>query len=91
MVNRLLDSVAGQGEFDTVKVLGDQLPMMVFGHMLNVPEKDFSSIRKLEDVTHAIGALKPGKPIPPEFVKSLDDLRAFFFDYIERRRANRGQ
>jgi len=90
MVNRLLDSVAGQDEFDTVKVLGDQLPMLVFGHMLNVPEKDFSAIRKLEDVTHAIGALKPGKPTPPEFVKSLDDLRAFFFDYIERRRANPG-
>ena len=63
---------------------------MVFGHMLNVPEKDFSSIRKLEDVTHAIGALKPGKPIPAEFAKSLDDLRAYFFDYIERRRANVG-
>ena len=90
MVGRLLDSVAGQAEFDTVKVLGDQLPMMVFGHMLNVPEKDFSSIRKLEDVTHAIGALKPGKPIPAEFTKSLDDLRAYFFDYIEKRRANVG-
>jgi cytochrome P450 len=90
MVGRLLDSVAGQPEFDTATVLGDQLPMMVFGHMLNVPEKDFSAIRKLEDVTHAIGALKPGKPIPAEFTKSLDDLRAFFFDYIEKRRANVG-
>lgn len=90
MVGKLLDSVAGQAEFDTVKVLGDQLPMMVFGHMLNVPEKDFSSIRKLEDVTHAIGALKPGKPIPPEFLKSVEDLRNYFFDYIERRRANLG-
>jgi cytochrome P450 len=90
MVGRLLESVAGQAEFDTAKVLGDQLPMMVFGHMLNVPERDFSSIRKLEDVTHAIGALKPGKPIPAEFTKSLDDLRAYFFDYIERRRANVG-
>ena len=39
MVSRLLDSVAGQADFDTVKVLGDQLPMMVFGHMLNVPGK----------------------------------------------------
>jgi len=90
MVNRLLDAVADQPEFDTVKVLGDQLPMMVFGHMLNVPEEDFSSIRKLEDVTHAIGALKPGKPIPPEFLQSLEDLRAFFFDYIDRRRAKPG-
>jgi cytochrome P450 len=90
MVNRLLDSVANEREFDTVKVLGDQLPMMVFGHMLNVPEEDFSSIRKLEDVTHAIGALQPGKPIPPEFLKSLEDLRAFFFDYIDSRRANPG-
>ncbi len=90
MVGRLLDTAAGQAEFDLVKVLGDQLPMMVFGHMLNVPEKDFSSIRRLEDVTHQIGALKPGKPIPPEFVKNLEDLRTFFFDYIERRRANPG-
>jgi cytochrome P450 len=90
MVNRLLDSVADQPEFDTVKVLGDQLPMMVFGHMLNVPEEDFSSIRKLEDVTHAIGALQPGKPIPPEFLQSLEDLRTFFFDYIDRRRAKPG-
>ncbi len=90
MVNRLLDSVADQPEFDTVKVLGDQLPMMVFGHMLNVPEEDFSSIRKLEDVTHAIGALQPGKPIPSEFLQSLEDLRAFFFDYIDRRRAKPG-
>jgi cytochrome P450 len=90
MVARLLDAVAGEAEFDTVKVLGDQLPMMVFGHMLNVPEGDFSSIRKLEDVTHAIGALKPGKPVPAEFLKNLDDLRAFFFDYIERRRAHPG-
>ncbi len=90
MVNRLLDCVANEGEFDTVKALGDQLPMMVFGHMLNVPEEDFSSIRKLEDVTHAIGALKPGAPIPPEFLKNLEDLRSFFYDYIERRRANPG-
>jgi cytochrome P450 len=90
MVNRLLDSVAERAEFDTVQVIGDQLPMMVFGHMLNVPEKDFSTIRKLEDVTHAIGALKPGKPIPPEFLKSVDDLRAFFYDYIDRRRADLG-
>ncbi|HKD70275.1 MAG TPA: cytochrome P450 [Candidatus Binataceae bacterium] len=86
MVGRLLDA-AGEAEFDTVRVLGDQLPMMVFGHMLNVPEEDFSSIRKLEDVTRAIGALKPGKPIPAEFTQSLDDLRAFFFDYLDRRRA----
>ena len=90
MVKRLLDGVAGEGEFDTVKVLGDQLPMMVFGHMLNVPEEDFSSIRKLEEVTHAIGALKPGAPPPPQFLKNLDDLRAFFYAYIERRRANPG-
>jgi cytochrome P450 len=90
MVNRLLDRVAGESEFDIVKALGDQLPMMVFGHMLDVPEEDFSSIRKLEDVTHAIGALKPGKPTPPEFLKSLEDLRAFFYDYIERHRANPG-
>jgi cytochrome P450 len=90
MVIRLLDSVAGQAEFDTVKVLGNELPMMVFGHMLNVPERDFSSIRKLEDVTHSIGALEPGKPIPAEFTRSLDDLRAFFYDYIEKRRANPG-
>jgi cytochrome P450 len=90
MVNRLLDAVTREGEFDTVKALGNQLPMMVFGHMLNVPEEDFSSIRKLEDVTHAIGALKPGKPIPPEFLQSLEDLRAFFFEYIDRRRANPG-
>jgi cytochrome P450 len=90
MVNRLLDSVTGKIEFDTVKVLGDQLPMMVFGHMLNVPEQEFSTIRKLEEVTYAIGALKPGKPIPPEFTKSVDDLRAFFYDYIEKRRANLG-
>jgi cytochrome P450 len=90
MVGRLLESVARDGEFDVVKVLGAQLPMMVFGHMLNVPEEDFSSIRKLEDVTHAIGALKPGKRVPAEFLKSVEDLRTFFFDYIDRRRANPG-
>jgi len=90
MVGRLLDSVAGQGEFDVVKVLGAQLPMMVFGHMLNVPEQDFSAIRKLEDVTHQIGALKPGAPIPADFLNSVEELRAFFYDYIERRRANPG-
>jgi cytochrome P450 len=90
MVGRLLDSVAGQAEFDVVKVLGEQLPMMVFGYMLNVPEEDFASIRKLENVTHQIGALKPGAPIPVEFLNSLEELRAFFFDYIDRRRANLG-
>ena len=48
--------------------------------MDNLSKTAEQSIRKLEDVTHAIGTLEPGKPIPAEFTRSLDDLRAFWHE-----------
>jgi cytochrome P450 len=76
---RILDSWKGRSEVDVVKALAVELPVRVFGHLLDVPEQDY-------DVVRSVGA--PGQTLYTE--DYLASRHTYITDLVARRRAQSG-
>ena len=76
---RLLDGWSGQREVDVVRSLAGELPVRVFGHLLDVPEGDY-------DLVRSIGA--PGQTLYTE--DYLASRHRYITDLVARRRAHSG-
>ncbi|MGQ0467409.1 MAG: cytochrome P450 [Sporichthyaceae bacterium] len=82
-VDRLLDAVAGGGEFDLVKAISVQLPILVFGRFLGVPDEDCP---KLVEWTNAFSSLDPEYASPESADRARTELFDYFHDLQEQRR-----
>lgn len=82
-VDRLLDAVAGGGEFDLVKAVSVKLPILVFGRFLGVPEEDCP---KLVEWTNAFSSLDPEYASPSSADRARTELFDYFHDLQEQRR-----
>jgi pimeloyl-[acyl-carrier protein] synthase len=76
---RILDRWAGRGEVDVVRELAVELPVRVFGHLLDIPEQDYEVIR-------SIGA--PGKTLYSK--DYLESRHRYITELVARRRAQSG-
>jgi cytochrome P450 len=76
---RILDSWSGKAEVDVVRSLAVELPVRVFGHLLDIPESDY-------DLVRSIGA--PGQTLYTE--DYLASRHSYITDLIARRRAQSG-
>jgi cytochrome P450 len=76
---RILDQWAGRAEVDVVARLAVDLPVKVFGHLLDIPKEDHELVR-------SIGA--PGKTLYSE--DYLAARHAYITDLVERRRRQSG-
>src|SRR5271170_469455 len=75
----LLDAWAGRREVDAVAELAVDLPVGIFGHLLDIPEKD-------QGIVRSIGA--PGKTLfSDDFLASR---HAYITELVARRRAQNG-
>ncbi|HUA32413.1 MAG TPA: cytochrome P450 [Candidatus Binataceae bacterium] len=86
----LLDAAARKGELDAVKDLANALPVMVIAEMLGVPSDLYPQFKHWSDTVVHGGNTLPGMPLPDDIIKSADELRAYMFEAIERRRTNPG-
>ncbi len=76
---RLLDAWAGRREVDAVAELAVDLPVGIFGHLLDIPEKD-------QGIVRSIGA--PGKTLfSDDFLASR---HAYITELVARRRTQSG-
>jgi cytochrome P450 len=76
---RILDRWAGRGQVDAVAELAVDLPVGVFGHLLDIPEQD-------QDLVRSIGA--PGKTLFSD--DFLTSRHAYITQLVARRRAQSG-
>ncbi len=76
---RILDSWAGRREVDVVSALAVELPVRVFGFLLDIPERDYELVR-------SIGA--PGKTLYTE--DFLASRHNYITELVKRRRAQSG-
>ncbi|HXN85193.1 MAG TPA: cytochrome P450 [Candidatus Binataceae bacterium] len=90
LTNMLLDQVIKRGEFDVMRDLANPLPVMVIAEMLGVEPELYATFKKWSDHIVSGDNTMPGNPPPAEFHTSVNDLRAYFSDQIEKRRNNPG-
>ncbi len=76
---RILDSWSGKREVDVVRSLAVELPVRVFGHLLDIPESDY-------DLVRSIGA--PGQTLYTQ--DYLASRHTYITDLIARRRVQSG-
>jgi len=76
---RIINGWAGQHEVEVVTGLAVELPVRVFGYLLDIPEQDYELVR-------SIGA--PGKTLYTE--NYLASRQAYITDLITRRRTRSG-
>ncbi|MGO9057713.1 MAG: cytochrome P450 [Candidatus Binataceae bacterium] len=76
---RILDSWAGRSVVDIVSSLAVELPVRVFGYLLDIPEKDYEVVR-------SVGA--PGKTLYSE--DYLASRHAYITELVARRRRQSG-
>ncbi len=86
----ILDAARLSGEFDVVKDLANVLPVTVIGEMLGVPAELNATFKQWSDKLIEAGNNLPGRPTPPDVVKTLDALTDYFSLEIERRRRTPG-
>jgi cytochrome P450 len=90
LTNMLLDGVVERGSFDVMRDLANPLPVMVIAEMLGVEPELYATFKNWSDHIISGDNTLPGNPPPQEFHTSVNDLRAYFSDQIEKRRTNPG-
>lgn len=76
LVDELLDAVEGRGEFDLVREISVQLPILVFGRFLGVPDEDCPNLVRW---TNAFSSLDPEYAATPDVA---EHARVELFDYF---------
>ncbi|GGN95103.1 cytochrome P450 [Haloarcula pellucida] len=87
--DELLDAVADDGEMDVIEDLAYPLPVTVIAQLLGIPPSDSDQFKQWSDLLLA----DAGSADDPEAVlkaqrDALTDMRAYFLDLIEERRAD---
>ncbi|HUO04916.1 MAG TPA: cytochrome P450 [Candidatus Binataceae bacterium] len=90
IADQLMEGVARKGELDVMSDVADVLPVMVIAEMLGVPPELYPQFKQWSDTVVAGGNTFPGMPVPPDFKKATDELRAYLAAQIEMRRSKPG-
>jgi cytochrome P450 len=90
MVQKLLDRIAGKGEIDFVSEFSKRLPLYFITDLLGVPESDFDVLVPLVEFSFVMNQLKPGAPLPPDFLEYGAKIRAYFGRLMDQRRRRPG-
>ena len=90
MVDGLLDQIDGAGEIDLVSRFSKRLPLYFITDLLNVPESDFDVLVPLVEFSFVMNQLKPGAPLPPDFLEYGAKIRAYFGRLMDQRRSRPG-
>jgi cholest-4-en-3-one 26-monooxygenase len=86
VVDELLDRVEAAPDFDLVKEISAQLPILVFGSLLGVPVEDCPL---LVEWTNASSSLDPEyAPSPDVAAKAREELFAYFHELQDARRTD---
>lgn len=92
IVDRLLDQVAGQPEFDVVEAIAYPLPVMVIGEMLGLPAEDYTRLKSWSDRLAAfLGMAGIDPPVVAAAVRGVVEMEAYFLKVIEERREHPGE
>jgi cytochrome P450 len=90
ITERLLDRVAAKGSLEVMEDLANPLPVMVIAEMLGVAPDLYATFKHWSDVIVSGDNTIPGTPLPEEFHTSVDRLRAYFSEEIDKRRRKPG-
>lgn len=90
IVDRMLDTVVGDGGADLVEALAFPLPVTVISEMLGVPLEDQDMLRAW--TAEAVKALDPSDDLMALFpaAEAMRSMRAYFDQLVERRRGSPG-
>ncbi|HVA67723.1 MAG TPA: cytochrome P450, partial [Candidatus Binataceae bacterium] len=87
---RLLDRAKSQGGIEVMADLANPLPVMVIAEMLGVAHDHYAMFKQWSDVIVEVDNTPPGMPLPDKIRETVANLRGYFTEEIERRRANPG-
>jgi hypothetical protein len=87
---RLLDAVAGQGEFDLVAALAFPLPANIVFSLMGVPEQDFAQLKHWCGYRAALGWGRPAPEDQIEIATSMAAYRAYLRELVDRKAAAPG-
>ena len=87
VVDLLLDRALAAGEGDLVETLSEQLPLLVFGIWLGVPQED---LPRVVGWVNILGGQEDPEyvPDPETLVAARDELFGYFTELTEARRSN---
>jgi cytochrome P450 len=90
MIHRLLDRIDGRREIDLVTEFSKRLPLYFITDLLQVPESDFDILVPLVEFSFVMNQLKPGAPLPSDFLEYGAKIRAYFGKLMDERRRRPG-
>jgi cytochrome P450 len=90
LTDMLLDAAEARGDFEVMRDLANPLPVMVIAEMLGVEPDLYATFKHWSDAIISGDNTLPGNPPAPEFLSSVEDLRAYFSAQIEKRRTTPG-
>jgi cytochrome P450 len=90
MIKKLLDRIEGRREIDLVAEFSERLPLYFITDLLDVPESDFEVLVPLVEFSFVMNQLKPGAPLPPDFLQYGARIRSYFGNLMDQRRRRPG-
>jgi len=90
IASEILDRAERLHEFDVVKDLANVLPVIVIAEMLGVPPEHHATFKEWSDKLIDAGNNLPGRPTPPDVVRTIDALTDYFAAEIDKRRKSPG-
>ncbi len=90
MTGKLLGRIDGGREFDLVAEFSKRLPLYFITDLLGVPESDFDTLVPLVEFSFVLNQLKPGAPLPADFLEYGARIRAYFGGLMDQRRRRPG-
>jgi pimeloyl-[acyl-carrier protein] synthase len=91
MVEKLLDRIAGRREIDLAAEFSKRLPLYFITDLLDVPESDFDVLVPLVEFSFVMNQLKPGAPLPSDFLEYGAKIRSYFGKLMDQRRRRPGE
>jgi cytochrome P450 len=89
--DRLLDQVAGAGEFDMLPMLAEPLPVIVIAEMLGVPEADHHLLRPWSADIVKMYELHPSESAQRDAVRASLEFSAYLRGLAQDRRSDPGE
>jgi cytochrome P450 len=87
---RLLETVAGQPEFDLVATLAFPLPANIVFSLMGVPEQDFAQLKAWCGYRAALGWGRPAPQDQVEIATSMAAYRGYLRDLVDRKAVSPG-
>ena len=89
--DRLVDEVAGAGEFDMLPALAEPLPVTVIAEMLGVPDADQHLLRPWSGDIVKMYELNPSVPSQEDAVRASAEFAAYLRELARDRRTRPGE